>query len=335
MSTGIAILGVGRWGVHFVRHFSQHPSAQVVAIVDPSPEKLRLCRDQFNLDTNKVILANDWESIRLHPEISAVVVVTPAISHYPLIKDALNLGYHVLAEKPLTLNPQECGELTALAAKKQRILLVDHTYLFHPAVITGQKVLQSGGIGKPLYGYATRTHLGPVRQDVSALWDLAIHDISIFNHWLDSTPVLVQARGTFWLQPNLADLVWLTLIYGDGFQATIHLCWWNPDKQRRLGIVGSEGTLIFNELDSRSPLTRQKGHFERQEAYFIPRGQETESIPIADGEPLKALCEHFLESVATGVDSPVSSGSVGTELVKILQAAELSLARGGEILRLE
>ncbi len=187
-----------------------------MAIVDSSPEKLHLCRDQFNLDTNKVILANDWESIRLHPEISAVVVVTPAISHYPLIKDALNLGYHVLAEKPLTLNPQECGELTALAAQKQRILLVDHTYLFHPAVITGQKVLQSGGIGKPLYGYATRTHLGPVRQDVSALWDLAIHDISIFNHWLDSTPVLVQARGTFWLQPNLADLVWLTLIYGDG-----------------------------------------------------------------------------------------------------------------------
>jgi predicted dehydrogenase len=109
----------------------------------------------------------------------------------------------------------------------------------------------------------------------------------------------------------------------------------NPDKQRRLGIVGSEGTLIFNELDSRSPLTRKKGDFERQEAYFIPRGQETESIPIADGEPLKALCEHFLESVATGVDSPVSSGSVGTELVKILQAAELSLARVGEIVRLE
>jgi predicted dehydrogenase len=335
MPTGIAILGVGRWGVHFVRNFCQNPLAKVVAIVDPSTEKLNLCRDQFNLDSNKVILTNDWETIRHHPEISAVVIVTPAISHYPLIKEALNLGYHVLAEKPLTLNPQESAELTELARLKQRILLVDHTYLFHPAVRTGQKVLQSGSIGKPLYGYATRTHLGPVRQDVSALWDLAIHDISIFNHWLDSTPVFVQARGTVWLQSNLADLVWLTLIYGDGFQATIHLCWMNPDKQRRLGIVGSEGTLIFNELDSQSPLTRKKGYFERQDAHFIPTAQETESIPIPTGEPLKAVCEHFLESISTGVDSPLSSGLVATELVKILHAIELSLTKGGEIVRVE
>jgi predicted dehydrogenase len=174
-----------------------------------------------------------------------------------------------------------------------------------------------------------------VRQDVSALWDLAIHDISILNTWLNDTPVLVQARGTVWLQSNLADLVWLTLLYADGFQATIHLCWLNPDKQRRLAIVGSEGTLIFNELDSQSPLTRQKGYFERQDAYFIPTGQETESIPIPAAEPLKAVCEHFLESIATGVDSPVSSGSVGTELVKILHAVELSLTRGGEIVRVE
>jgi predicted dehydrogenase len=335
MTIGIAILGVGRWGVHFVRHFCQDPGVRVVAIVDPSPEKLNLCRERFNLDPSKTILTNNWENIRLNPEISAVVVATPAISHYPLIKDALCLGYHVLAEKPLTLNPRESAELTALAQEKQRILLVDHTYLFHPAVRTGQQVLQSGSIGKPLYGYATRTHLGPVRQDVSALWDLAIHDISILNTWLNDTPVLVQARGTVWLQSNLADLVWLTLLYADGFQATIHLCWLNPDKQRRLAIVGSEGTLIFNELDSQSPLTRQKGYFERQDAYFIPTGQETESIPIPAAEPLKAVCEHFLESIATGVDSPVSSGSVGTELVKILHAVELSLTRGGEIVRVE
>jgi predicted dehydrogenase len=119
MSTGIAILGVGRWGVHFVRHFLQHPAARVVAIVDPSPEKLHLCREQFNLDTSQVILTDNWENIRNHPEISAIVVVTPAISHYPLIKDALHLGYHVLAEKPLTLNPQESAELTELAQSKR------------------------------------------------------------------------------------------------------------------------------------------------------------------------------------------------------------------------
>ncbi len=113
-----------------------------------------------------------------------------------LIKDALKQGYHVLAEKPLTLNPAECQELCQLAEQQHSILMVDHTYLFHPAVEQGQAVVQAGKLGDLRYGYATRTHLGPVRQDVDALWDLAIHDIAIFNNWLGQIPVKVQATST-------------------------------------------------------------------------------------------------------------------------------------------
>jgi predicted dehydrogenase len=334
MPTKIAVLGVGRWGVHFVRLFSQHPSARLVAVVDPSPEKLQLCRDKFGLDENEILFSTDWDALPDRTAIDAVVIATPAITHYPLIASALNRGYHVLAEKPLTLDPHECEELTRLAQAKQRILFVDHTYLFHEAVRQGQKVIQSGSIGQPRYGYATRSHLGPVRSDVSALWDLAIHDIAIFNAWLGSSPVQVQAQGTIWLQPGIADLVQATLLYGDGVPVHLHLCWLNPDKQRRLAIAGTTGTLIFDELSPHAPLTLQKGTFDRQGEFFIPVAQSTEVIPVAKGEPLQEVCDRFLESIVTATDCPISSGKVGTELVQILHALDRSLHSQGEIISL-
>jgi predicted dehydrogenase len=332
MQTGIAVLGGGRWGLHFVRHFLGHPSARLLAVADPSSKKLDFCRRKFDLDERNVLLTTDWKTLRDHPDIEAVVIATPAVTHYSLIADALDRGYHVLAEKPLTLDPLEGERLTRLARDKQRILLVDHTYLFHEAVREGRNVIQSGHIGQPRYGYASRTHLGPVRQDVSALWDLAIHDIAIFNHWLDSRPTQVQARGTIWLQPNISDLVHATLIYPDGFQAHIHLCWLNPDKQRRLAIAGTTGTLIFDELSPSAPLTLQKGCFSRQGDSFIPTDQQTEVIPVVTGEPLKEVCDHFLNSIATNTESPISSGVVGTELVKILYGLDRSLSRQGEVI---
>ncbi|HEY9798883.1 MAG TPA: Gfo/Idh/MocA family oxidoreductase [Leptolyngbyaceae cyanobacterium] len=197
--TKIAIIGVGRWGVHLLRNFLAHPQADVVAVVDPHPERLAVVKQQFNLAEN-VLLTTQWSDLQQVPGLTAVAIATPATTHYNLIKDALKGGYHVLAEKPLTLDPSECAELCQLAQNRQLILMVDHTYLFHPAVEEGQAVVQAGKLGELRYGYAARTHLGPVRQDVDALWDLAIHDIAIFNNWLGQVPVSVQATGTVWLQ---------------------------------------------------------------------------------------------------------------------------------------
>lgn len=330
MKTGIAILGVGRWGVHWVRNFLQHPQAEVVAIVDPSPERLAECQEKFHLD-DRVILATDWAAVRLQQNINAVVVATPASTHYALIADALTLGYHVLAEKPLTLDPTECLELTRLAEKQQRQLFVDHTYLFHPAVERGQQVLRSQQLGDLRYGYASRTHLGPVRQDVDALWDLAIHDIAIFNCWLGQTPTQVQAKGNVWLQKDLADLVWVTLIYPNGFQAYLHLCWLNTDKQRRLCIVGEQGSLIFDEMSKDAPLTLQRGTFQRQEERFIPMNQVGEVLEIEASEPLKKVCDRFLQNIYSQTTDPLSSGWVGTQLVQILTCLSLSLQQQGAI----
>lgn len=340
MKVGIAVVGVGRWGVHFVRNFIQHSQVELVAVVDPHPSKLAYCQTLFNLD--RVTLATEWESLRQLDNLDAVVIATPASTHYPLILDALKCGYHVLAEKPLTLNPAESVELTRLAAQKQLQLLVDHTYLFNPAVEKGQEIVKSGQLGQLRYGYATRTHLGPVRQDVDALWDLAIHDIAIFNRWLGQTPIQVRAKGRTWLQPDrtmtisaepgLADLVWLTLYYPDGFQAEIHLCWLNPDKQRRLCLVGSQGSLIFDELSLDAPLSFQQGYLEIESEHFLPAGQYRQVLEVEATEPLAKVCDRFLEDIYTGNSSSLSSGWVGAELVQILSCLTLSLQQQGEII---
>lgn len=347
MITKIAILGVGRWGIHWLRNFLQHPQTEVVAIVDPIPERLAECQDKFSL-SSEIILATEWDFIRQMENLDAVVVATPAITHYSLIADALQLGYHVLAEKPLTLNPQQCIELGKIAQQQQRQLFIDHTYLFHPAVETGQQLLQSKPLGDLYYGYASRTHLGPIRQDVDALWDLAIHDLAIFNYWLGQTPNQVQATGKIWLQPELtlnvpinpisakglADLVWITLTYPTGFQAYIHLCWLNTDKQRRLSIVGNQGSLIFDEM-SPTPLTLHKGYLENQEGRFIPTGQFQEVIEVPPAEPLRQVCDRFLEAIHQQKTPAIAATETATNLVKILTALTQSLLEQGTIINLE
>lgn len=350
---GIVVVGVGRWGVHLVRHFSQHPQTNLVAIVDRNPERLPAVQQQFNLDLSSVVLAKDWAEVREMPGIHGVAIATPASTHYSLIKDALNQGYHVLAEKPLTLDPQECLELGHLAEQKQRQLMVDHTYLFHPAVQRGKEAIAA--LGELRYGYATRTHLGPVRSDVDALWDLAIHDLCIFNFWLRENPIQVQATGKIWLQPSsdaaninnpqeittknqlfsqgLADFVTVTLTYPSGFEARIHLCWCNPDKQRRLCVVGSQGTLIFNELSPDAPLIIQHGFLEQNQEKWQPVGQKSEVIAVPTGEPLRLVCDRFLDLVINPTQPsknlPISSAWLAAELVQILAALSQSLNQGG------
>ncbi|NJR74682.1 MAG: Gfo/Idh/MocA family oxidoreductase [Scytonema sp. CRU_2_7] len=343
------LFGVGRWGVHLLRNFLEHPQASVVAVVDPNPECLTVVKRQYHLD-DEVLMTTEWKAIEQVAGLDAVVIATPASTHNSLITDALRWGYHVLAEKPLTLNPAECRKLCQLAQKQQRQLIVDHTYLFHPAVERGKAVVQANQLGDLRYGYATRTHLGPVRQDVDALWDLAIHDIAIFNDWLNQIPVKVQATGTVWLQSKLAleqtmsssavpnsslfqglsDLVWVTLTYPNNFQVYIHLCWLNSDKQRRLGVVGSLGSLIFDEMSSTSPLMILYGEFEQQGNRFIPVNQRQQVLEIEIGEPLRRVCNHFITCILKNTSSEVSSGLVGTQLVQILAALTQSLHKGGQ-----
>ncbi|MEG5040064.1 MULTISPECIES: Gfo/Idh/MocA family oxidoreductase [unclassified Microcoleus] len=385
MKIGIAVLGAGRWGVNLIRNFLEHPNSQVLAVVDQNRDSLVAVQKQFNLDAS-VILATDWSQVQALPGLQAVAIATPASTHYTLAAAALKQGYHVLAEKPLALNLTEAIELSQLAEKQQRQLFVDHTYLFHPAVDRGQRIIQQHQLGKLRYGYAQRTHFKPVRHDVDALWDLAIHDIAIFNTWLEQRPIEVRAIGTVFpkesgkgkkesginkeaaeienqLAPSLlttnpaeklADLVWVTLTYPDGFQAFIHLCWLNPDKQRRLTVVGSLGTLIFDEMLPETPLILQRGpsdypgeennSFESALAKPAPTGatptkriapqptstRHREVLSLEQVEPLRRVCDRFLNCVQTNTPSLTSSGAASVELIRILSTLSKSLELGGQ-----
>lgn len=336
----LALFGVGRWGTHLLRNFLEQPQSQVIAVVDPSSERLQTLAQQFELD-DCTQLTTDPTSALDRPGLEAVVIATPAATHYPLIRAALERGLHVLAEKPLTLKTNEAIELCELAEQQQRLLIIDHTYLFHPVVRQGQAIVRQGRLGDLRYGYATRTHLGPVRQDVDALWDLAVHDIAIFNHWLQETPVQVQAQGAAWLQGasvnqalGLADLVWIKLTYPSGFQAVVHLCWANPDKQRRLCITGSQGTLVFDELKVDAPLTLLRGRLEPTQQYFTPTDQQQEVIEVEAIEPLQLVCNHFLSCIQQNTASSISSGWLGAELVHILSALTDSLQAGGKTIEI-
>ncbi|MEM6592841.1 MAG: Gfo/Idh/MocA family oxidoreductase [Cyanobacteria bacterium P01_C01_bin.73] len=334
----LAVFGVGRWGVNLLRTFLALPSVEVVAVADPRPEQLTQVQQQFGLPET-VTLTSDWTAALELEGLEAIAIATPAATHAEIITAALQKRLHVMVEKPLTLDYQGCLDLCQLAKQVNRQLVVDHTYLFHPAVQQGRQLLEADKLGTLRYGYAARTNLGPVRLDVDALWDLAIHDIAIFNYWLGQSPCCVTAKGQSWLQPKahqpphfsqgLADAVWLTLTYANGFQAQIHLCWANPDKQRKLAVVGDRGTLVFNEMTPDMPLKIQQGQFERQGPWFVPTGLAVDAIALSQAEPLKQACQHFAECTAQQAPSPISSGAVGASLVRILAALSQSLANGG------
>ncbi|OCR02107.1 oxidoreductase [Oscillatoriales cyanobacterium USR001] len=340
MKIGIAILGAGRWGIHLIRNFLEHPQSQILAVVDPHPERLAAVQKQFNFDAN-IVLATDWSAVEKLPGLVAVAIATPASTHNTLITAALQQSYHVFAEKPLTLNLEDAIALCQLAEQQKCQLFVDHTYLFHPAIEAGKNAIQQGKLGNLRYGYAQRTHLEPVRNDVDALWDLAIHDIAIFNTWLGKTPIQVSASGTVLInQKNrniekninyelpLDDLVWIKLTYPDGFQAFIHLCWINPDKQRRLAVVGSQGTLIFDDLLIDTPLIVKYGYSESDRHSNLR--QSSEILTVEPVEPLQQVCDRFLHSIQSNTPSPISSGWIGVEFVRILSALSESLKLGGK-----
>ncbi|MEA5463230.1 Gfo/Idh/MocA family protein [Leptothoe sp. PORK10 BA2] len=324
----LALMGVGRWGTHLLRNFLAHPQIQVRAVVDPQAEQLATTAAKFGLD-DSVRLLEHWEEALEMEGLEAVAIATPATTHQAIVTAALQRQFHVLCEKPLTLTAATSASLCQLAQQQNRQLFVDHTYLFHPAITTAKANLER--LGTPRYGYAARTNLGPVRHDVDALWDLAIHDIAIFNHWLNASPNRVQAQGLNWLPQHsdrpLADVVWCRLHYPSGFETTIHLCWANPHKQRQLSVVCDRGSLIFDEMQPDTPLTLQMGQFAPNT--FQPQALTPLALEIPEQEPLATMCNQFIHSVLTNQPSPISSGAVGTTLVAILEALSQSLEQAG------
>jgi len=271
----------------------------------------------------------------LASDVDAVVVATPVSTHFPIGRDCLRHGKHVLIEKPLARNRREGQALIDLAAERDLVLMVGHTFEYNPAVRMLKEIVASGEIGRVYYVHAARTNLGIFQKDVNVLWDLAPHDISILLYVLDLEPLDVSACGEAYVQPGIHDIARLTLNFTNRVQAHIHVSWLDPCKVRRITVVGEKKMVVYDDVEMQEKIkiydkgvetpdhTDNYGEFQLSYRYgniTIPR------IPLH--EPLKVECTHFAECILHN-RQPQSDGEVGLKVVKVLESAERSLLNGG------
>jgi predicted dehydrogenase len=273
------------------------------------------------------------------PRVDAVAVATPTSTHYAIVKAALEAGKHVLVEKPITTRSSEAVELCELAAKVNRVLMVGHVFVYNPAVQRVRQYLADDALGRVYYISMVRTNLGPIRMDVNAAWDLASHDISIANYWLDAEPLTASAVGGSWINQGLEDAIFATLRYPNDVLVNLHVSWLNPRKARDITVAGDKKMLTFDDMNPAEPIriydkqvteARTAPAFVDSFASFrasIRDGDVT--IPrIPAGEPLRNECEHFLSCITKGTPS-LTGGQQGLAVVRVLEAIERSLRNAG------
>jgi predicted dehydrogenase len=336
---GVAVFGGGHWGPHLIRNFSDHPQSQVVYVVEPRQERRAALAERFP----HVQMTGEGERVFADEAVSAVVVATPTSTHFELVRAALEAGKHVFVEKPITDSVGDARKLCELAKTRELVLMVGHVFLFNPAVVEARRLIEAGELGEVYYASMLRTNLGPVRTDVDAGWDLASHDISIANFWLNSSPVAVSCRGGSWLNKGIDDTVFATFDYPGGKLVHIHASWLHPRKSRFMVVVGSRRMLSVNDMDLTEPLRIYDKGVENSPnivhdtfASFranIRDGSIT--IPnVSLGEPLRAECNEFISRVA-GAEGRISDGWSGLEVVKALAAMSLSSQRNGTCIGLD
>lgn len=329
----IGVIGCGQWGPNHIRIFSQLSNSRVLMCADPAPERLKAVKEAFP----GVTAVSDHAAILENGDIDAVCIASPTATHFAIACEALRHNKHVLCEKPLALHPKECQELLQLAAEKQRILMVGHVFLFHSGIIRLKEYIRCGELGRVYYAHSTRTNLGPFRYDVNALWDLAPHDVSIFNYLFDGCAVNVSARGQKYLGTHLEDVVFATLEYPGQIMANIHVSWLDPKKVRRMTIVGDKKMVVWDDLEDDGPIRLYDKHVEKTSVYYDTYGEfrllsQEGGITIPKinlKEPLKAQGQYFLECVEKNVLPDAADAHKAMEVVKTLRAIEASIKGGG------
>jgi predicted dehydrogenase len=328
---GIAVIGCGYWGMNYVRIFNELVESRVVAVCDQSAERLKEVSRRFP----GVYLTTQVDDAASQPGVDAVVVCTEATTHFNITRRLLLAGRHVLVEKPLTTTTAEANKLIELAESNSAILMVGHTFVFNAGVRKVKEYVQNGG-GRVYYLYARRTNLGPIRRDVNALWDLAPHDIAIFNYLLDGTPLWVSAVGGKVLRNCRDDVGFISLGYPENVLAHVHVSWADPDKAREVVVVKSDKRIVFNDLNGveqvrvfeKGVSTVEQEPLNYGEFRFEIRDGDIISPRIEPVEPLKHQCRHFLDCVRTG-KRPISSGVEGRDVVSVLEAVNRSIESKG------
>jgi predicted dehydrogenase len=327
----IGIIGYGYWGPNITRNFSEMRSTELVAIADRSETRLEQVRYRYP----HVHTTTDFRDL-FDMQLDAVAIVTPPATHFMLASECLRNNLHVLVEKPLTADAAQARELIELAHERNRRLMVGHTFEFNPAVRAMKNMIVAGELGEIYYIDAVRTNLGLFQLNTDVMWDLGPHDISIINYLLGTEPLTVSATGTSHVMRNFSinDLVYMHMAYPDGVAAHVRLSWIDPNKTRRITVVGSKKMLVYDDVETiekirvydkgvvEMPYTESYGEFQCSYRY----GNVT--IPhISWVEPLRVQCEHFIDSIRHGWE-PQTNGESGYRVVKVLEAASESMRTG-------
>jgi predicted dehydrogenase len=318
----VAVLGCGYWGQNLVRNFHRLGALRLVG--DPTePARTMAARLAPGVEVR-----SDPQEILDRPEIRAVVIATPAETHYELTMRALAAGKDVLVEKPLALNYEQGAAMRAEAERLGRVLMVGHLLEYHPAVLELRRLVAAGVLGRVNYVYSNRLNFGKIRTEENALWSFAPHDVAVILRLTGELPIQVTCSGGSYVTPNLADVTVSGLLFSSGVRAHVFVSWLNPFKEQKLVVVGDRKMAVFNDVSTDQKLVLYDQRVELNNRQPVLQKGGAEGIPIPADEPLLLECRHFLECVEER-KRPLTDASSGIEVLRVLQACQTSLQLGG------
>ncbi len=327
----VGVVGYGYWGPNIVRNFHRGPGSRVEMVCDKSPETLRRVAQAYP----EISTTLDYMDIVNSPTIDAVAVVTPVWTHYELARKALENGKHIFVEKPFTSEAHQACELINLAEQKRLTIMVDHTFLFTGAVRKIRQLIDDGTLGELYYYDSTRVNLGIFQHDVNVLWDLGPHDLSIMDYLIDQKAEAVSATGQVHLNGH-EDVAYMTLYFPNKVIAHINVNWLSPVKVRTTLIGGEKKMLVWNDLEADEKIkvydkgvkvTNRESVYDLLVSY---RSGDMWAPQVDQVEALSAELNHFVDCVSSG-RKPVSDGYAGLRVVKMLEAANESVKKRGEV----
>jgi len=332
----IAVIGYGYWGPNLVRNFWGNPVCEVTHVVDYDQSRLNIVKRDYP----SIITSKDFEKILHDESIDCVAIATPVGTHYELAKKSLTAKKHVLVEKPLTHSYKSSKKLIELAKKFNRVLVVDNTYLYTPAVQKISNLINSNSIGEIQYLDSTRINLGKFQHDVNVLWDLATHDISICLYLLQEFPTSIQAIGKSHTTSGLVDIAYLTLHFNSNMIAHFTSSWISPVKIRHTLIGGSKKMIVFNDLETTEKVKVYDSSY-KEKVFSSQPNKFLADYRIGDvympkldlTEGLSNLVTDFVSAIKNK-KTPISNNKISLMIVKILEAAEISIKNNGKIVKL-
>jgi predicted dehydrogenase len=317
---GVAVVGCGYWGKNLVRNF--HEIGSLVQVCDVREDGRSRAADI----APGVAITDELDDVLDGPA-PAVVIATPAPTHYEVARRSLRAGKDVLVEKPLALRFEEGQELLEEASTSDRILMVGHVLEYHPAVVRLKELIDEGKLGDIHYVYSNRLNLGKIRREENILWSFAPHDIAVMLSLVGELPFQVSATGGSYVQPNIPDTTVTHLLFDDGVRGHIYVSWLHPFKEQRMVVIGSRRMAAFDDVSKELVLYDQR--VEVGEDGPVPiKEDQGEPVSFPDDEPLRRECEAFLEAVRTR-EPPLTDGQSGLDVLKVLQAAQRSLTTNG------